>query len=72
MIRPLNELIGLPSTAAPTAVAAAAERQCELLFSKAANSDPEAQLELLKLHIAYLVWAYARPNTASRHASMPM
>ena len=66
MIQPLNELVGLPPTAPPAEIAAAAESQCEALFFNASHSDANAQRELVALHVAYLVWAYARPAALHR------
>lgn len=59
MIQPLNELIGLPPTALPTEIAAAAEKYSQTLFFSASHSDVNASRELIALHVAYLTWAYA-------------
>jgi hypothetical protein len=54
----LNEIVGLPSDTPPTELACAADRYCEALFDKAACGDWLAHNDLLRVHAAYLVWAY--------------
>jgi hypothetical protein len=65
MMLTLHEIVGLPSAASSTAIAQAADRHSEELFSRASGGDPGAQRALVELQFAYLVWAYARPALQS-------
>ena len=74
MIHALHEIVGLPSAASSAAIAHAADRHSEELFSLASDGDSGAQRELVELQFAYLVWAYARPGrqgaTTDRHQAV--
>lgn len=59
----LNEMVGLPATTAPPEIARAADRQSEELFKRASGGDANAQRDLVRLHCAYLMWAYGHRQT---------
>lgn len=59
MMPPLNEIVGLPASMSSAEIAVAAEQCCQTLFAKASGGDVVARRELVKLHAAYLTWAYA-------------
>jgi hypothetical protein len=61
MIQRLHEIVGMPSAATSTAIAQAADRYSENLFSRATGGDSTARRALIELKFAYLVWAYAKP-----------
>ena len=59
----ITEIIGLPLDAGLNEIVAETDRYSEQLATLAAGGDAVAQHELLHLHIAYLVWAYAKRET---------
>lgn len=59
----LNEMVGLPAATAPPEIARAADQYSEELFKRASDGDADAQRDLVKLHCAYLTWAYAARPT---------
>lgn len=74
MIHALHEIVGMPSAASSAAIAHAADRHSEELFSLASDGDSGARRALVELQFAYLVWAYARPAlqgaTTGRHQAV--
>lgn len=54
----LNEMVGLPPATAPPEIAHAADLYSEELFKRASGGDEDAQHDLVRLHCAYLTWAY--------------
>ena len=62
MLQTLNEIVDLPANTSVVAIALAADRHSEDLFSRASGGDASAQRALVELQFAYLVWAYANQN----------
>jgi hypothetical protein len=63
MTHALNEMVGLPATTSPPEIARAADQYSEALYKRASGGDTNAQRDLLKLHCAYLTWAYTKPQS---------
>ena len=60
MMRTIYEIVGLPTGASAVAIAHAADRHSDDLFSRASNGDTQAQRAVVELHYAYRIWAYAK------------
>jgi len=56
---PFHKIIGLPHDTAPDELARAADKRWQILIDGASSGDAQAQRELVELHVAYLIWAYA-------------
>ena len=71
MIRPLHEMLGLPSETPPAELHCASEQHLRTAFERASCGDKNAHRELVGLRLAYLNWAYANsedcPSGASSH-----
>lgn len=65
-IPPLNELVGLPAATAAVEIAGASEECFRVLVERASRGDRPAQLELIRLRLAYLNWAYGSASIAAR------
>lgn len=69
MIPPLNEIIGLPAASSPAELHCASESRFLNVLGRASLGDADAQLELVRLRVAYLNWAYAGQAAAPRQPS---
>lgn len=59
MIPPLNEMVGLPPATSLAELGSASERRFQTVLGRASLGDANAQIELVRLRVAYLNWAYA-------------
>jgi hypothetical protein len=58
------EIVGSPSSIAHHEPVGIAGRYCETLWDLASTGDVAARRQVVELHVAYLVWAYAGRGTS--------
>lgn len=58
----LHEVIDLPADTSMPDFAQAVDLQFHAAFERAAHGDASARDELLKLRVAYLIWAYRKQH----------
>jgi hypothetical protein len=58
MIPALNDMLGLPSAATPAELDRATENCFRAALGRAERGDARAQIEVVRLRVAYLNWAY--------------